>query len=208
MIKAIAIGLTGQTGSGKSTVGEMLSKIGYYIIDCDKIAKLVTEKGSPVLNELALAFGNDVVSGDGELNRKLLAKRAFANKEATSTLNNITHPVITRHVNKKVNGAFFNGYDVVVIDAPALFESGIDKSCDIVVSVVADENIRLQRIMKRDNIDADSAQLRIKAQYDEEYYKSHSDIIIKNDSDLKALKEQLSELLNLIEVKRNEENKQ
>ncbi len=207
MIKAIIVGLTGQTGSGKSTVGEMLSKIGFYCIDCDKIARLVTEKGSPVLNELALEFGGDIIKDNGELDRKLLAKRAFATKEYTALLNKITHPAIKHLVDKKVNGAFFDGYDVVIIDAPILFESGIYKSCDIIVSVIADENIRLQRIMERDNIDKSAAKLRMGAQQSEEYYKEHSDIIIENNNDLSKLKEQLTELLNLIEVKQNEESK-
>lgn len=207
MIKALTIGLTGQTGSGKSTVSQILSSMGFYTIDCDNISRLITEKGSPVLSDISSAFGVDVIKGNGELDRTLLAQRAFATKEATLILNNITHPVITNLVKKKVAGAFFNGYDVVVIDAPVLFESGIDKACDIIVSVVANEDIRLRRILERDCIDEDYARLRIKAQHDEEYYKSKSDIIINNDSNLDDLKEQLSELLNLIEVKQHEENK-
>lgn len=207
MIKAITIGLTGQTGAGKSTVSQMLSGMGFYSIDCDKISRLITEKGSPVLNDISSAFGNDVIKANGELDRSLLAQRAFATKEATLILNNITHPAITKLVKKKVAGAFFDGYDVVVIDAPVLFKSGIEDACDIIISVIANEDIRLRRILKRDNIDEDYARLRIKAQHDEEYYKSKSDIIINNDSSLNALKEQLSELLTLIEVKQHEERK-
>ncbi|NCC86374.1 MAG: dephospho-CoA kinase [Clostridia bacterium] len=207
MIKALTIGLTGQTGSGKSTVSQILSSMGFYTIDCDKISRLITEKGSPVLGDISSAFGIDVIKANGELDRALLAKRAFATKEATLILNNITHPAITKLVKKKVNGAFFNGYDVVVIDAPALFESGIEKDCDIIVSVIANEDVRLGRILKRDCIDEEYARLRIKAQHNEEYYKSKSDIIINNDSSLDALKEQISELLTLIEVKQHEENK-
>ncbi|MEG1180351.1 MAG: dephospho-CoA kinase, partial [Oscillospiraceae bacterium] len=175
-----------------------------YYIDCDKIARLVTEKGSPLLEELASAFGPEILKETGELDRKELAVRAFATKEATRLLNSITHPAIKKLVDKKVKGAFFDGYDVAIIDAPALFESGIQNSCDIIVSVVADEQTRLQRIMLRDYINEESAKLRMKAQLDEEYYKSHSDIIIHNDNNFHDLKEQLSELVDLIEVKRNE----
>ncbi len=207
MIKAIIVGLTGQTGAGKSTVGQMLSNIGFFSIDCDKLSRLVTSKGSPVLNELALEFGEDIIKNDGELDRKLLAKRAFATKEDTERLNNVTHPAIKKMVDKKISGAFFDGYDVVVVDAPILFESGMAKSCDIIVSVIAQEDIRLQRIMKRDNIDEESARLRMCAQHSEEYYKEHSDIIIENNEDLDLLKGQLTKLLDLIEVKQNEEGK-
>lgn len=207
MIKAITIGLTGQTGAGKSTVGEMLSKVGFFNIDCDKLSRLVTAKGSPVLNELALEFGEDIIKSDGELDRKLLAQHAFATKEDTARLNEVTHPAIKKMVDKKINGAFFDGYDVVIVDAPILFESGMSKSCDIIVSVVADEKIRLQRIMNRDNLDEESAKLRMFAQHSEEYYKEHSDIIIENNKDLSMLQEQITKLLDLIEVKQNEKGK-
>lgn len=202
MIKALIIGLTGQTGAGKSTVGDMLSKKGFFYIDCDKIARLVTEKGSSVLSQLADAFGNDILNENGELDRKLLAKRAFATKESTDILNHITHPAIQKLVDKKIRGAFFDGYDVAIVDAAALFESDIKDNCDIIVSVIANEDTRLKRIMNRDNISEDSAKIRIKAQLTEEYYKSHSDIIIENNSDLSELKNQIDRLMNLIEVKR------
>lgn len=205
MTKAIILGLTGQTGAGKSTVGKILSNVGFYYIDCDKIARLSTEKGSPVLKELGKAFGNDILDENGELIRKELAKRAFCSKEKTAILNSITHPYISHLIDKKINGAFFDGYDVVVIDAPQLFESKIDKKCNIVVSVVANEDVRLNRIMQRDNIDTENATLRIKAQLDEEYFKVHSDIIITNNSDVNALKEQVTNLLDYIEDKRHEE---
>lgn len=205
MIKALIVGLTGQTGAGKSTVGEILSKKGFYYIDCDKIARLVTEKGSPVLIELANAFGADLINESGELDRKALALRAFASKEATDLLNSITHPAITLLVEKKIRGAFYDGFDVAVIDAAALFESDIKDKCDIIVSVIASEKTRLDRIIKRDGIDERSAKLRIKAQLSEEYYKSNSDIIIENDNDLSSLRDQIDELMNLIEVKQNEE---
>ena len=115
MIKAIIVGLTGQTGAGKSTVGQMLSNIGFFSIDCDKLSRLVTSKGSPVLSELALEFGEDIIKNDGELDRKLLAKRAFATKEDTERLNNVTHPAIKKWWTKK--WCIFDGYDVVVVDA-------------------------------------------------------------------------------------------
>lgn len=205
MIKAITIGLTGQTGAGKSTVGKMLSNVGFYYIDCDEVARLATEKGSPILKKLAKAFGEDIINENGELIRKDLAKRAFCSEEKTRLLNSITHPYISHLVEKKINGAFSDGYDVVVVDAPQLFESNIDKKCSIIVSVIADEDIRLTRIMQRDNIDEKSAKLRINAQLNEEYFKSHSDIIITNNGDVERLKKQITKLLDYIEDKRNEE---
>ena len=87
MRKAIVIGLTGQTGAGKTTVAEGLRHFGYQVIKADEIARLVTEKGSPVLQELAAVFGKDILKEDGTLDRALLAERAFATPEETKLLN-------------------------------------------------------------------------------------------------------------------------
>lgn len=205
MSNPVIIGLTGQTGSGKSTVGKMLCYVGFFYIDCDEVARLATKKGSPVLSQLADEFGSDVLNDDGELQRKVLAKKAFSSKEQTQKLNNITHPYITNMVNEQISDAKLNGFNSVVLDAPQLFESGLEKRCDIVVSVVANKESRLKRIIERDKLDERSANLRINAQLDETYYKDHSNIIITNNSDLASLKEQVKNLLNYIEEKRNEE---
>ncbi len=105
MRKAIVIGLTGQTGAGKTTVADGLRHFGYQVIKADEIARLVTEKGSPVLQELAAVFGKDILKEDGTLDRALLAERAFATPEETKLLNGVTHPEILRLINKKINGA-------------------------------------------------------------------------------------------------------
>ncbi|MBQ1370252.1 MAG: dephospho-CoA kinase, partial [Clostridia bacterium] len=139
MRKAIVIGLTGQTGAGKTTVADGLRHFGYQVIKADEIARLVTEKGSPVLQELAAVFGQDILKEDGTLDRALLAERAFATPEETKLLNGVTHPEILRLINKKINGAFFDGYEGVILDASQLFESGLNERCTLVVSVVAPE---------------------------------------------------------------------
>ena len=133
MRKAIVIGLTGQTGAGKTTVAEGLRHFGYQVIKADEIARLVTEKGSPVLQELAAVFGKDILKEDGTLDRALLAERAFATPEETKLLNGVTHPEILRLINKKINGAFFDGYEGVILDASQLFESGLNERCTLVV---------------------------------------------------------------------------
>ena len=134
MRKAIVIGLTGQTGAGKTTVADGLRHFGYQVIKADEIARLVTEKGSPVLQELAAVFGADILTEDGSLDRALLAERAFASPEETKLLNGVTHPEILRLINKKINGAFFDGYEGVILDASQLFESGLNERCTLVVS--------------------------------------------------------------------------
>ncbi len=199
MRKAIVIGLTGQTGAGKTTVAEGLRLFGYQVIKADEIARLVTSPGSPVLKELAVIFGSDILNEDGTLDRALLAERAFASPEETSLLNGVTHPEIIRLINKKINGAFFDGYEGVVIDASQLFESGLNERCSLVVSVVAPENVRMKRIMERDGISQEKALLRMNAQYPEEFFRTHSNYIIENTGTEAELKEQLRTLVGIFE---------
>ena len=186
MRKAIVIGLTGQTGAGKTTVADGLRHFGYQVIKADEIARLVTEKGSPVLQELAAVFGADILTEDGSLDRALLAERAFASE-------------ILRLINKKINGAFFDGYEGVILDASQLFESGLNERCTLVVSVVAPEDVRLKRIMERDGISEEKARLRMSAQYPEEFFRTHSNYVIENTGTAEDLKLQLRQLAGLFE---------
>ena len=191
MRKAIVVGLTGQTGTGKTTVGNELKKYGYSVIDADKVARLVTEKGSPTLKKLAEAFGKEIIKSDGTLDRALLADKAFSNEKMLELLNSITHPEIVRLIMKKVNGEFFNGFEGVIIDAPQLFESGLDKKCNMIIAVTAPENLRLERIMKRDGISEEPARKRMAAQLPEEFFTQQSDIVVVNDGDNANLAKQV-----------------
>ncbi len=199
MRRAIIIGLTGQTGAGKTTVAEGLRHFGYQVIRADEIARLVTEKGSPVLQELAAVFGDDILTEDGHLDRTMLADRAFASPEETKLLNAITHPEIGRLIEKKINGAFFDGYEGVILDASQLFESGLNERCTLVVSVVAPKDVRLKRIMERDGISEEKALLRMAAQLPEEYFRTHSNYVLENTGTEEDLKQQLRQLAAIFE---------
>ena len=201
MRKAIKVDLTGTTGAGKSTVAEGLKKYGYAVIDADLIARIATERSSPLLPQLAEAFGADIINEDGSLNRKLLADRAFRSDFERNTLNSITHPEIIRLIEKKVQGAFWDGYEAVIIDAPQLFESGLAKSCNLVISVVAPEDVRLRRIMERDEMTEESARKRIRAQLPDDYFRQNSDFVIENTGNEEELKEKILYVARMIEVK-------
>lgn len=175
-------GLTGQTGAGKTTVAKALSKKGWQVIDCDKTARQITEKGSPVLKELADAFGSDIILPDGSLDRKLLASKAFASEHGRNTLNSITHPAITKLVSSQIIEQK-NKYPVFVVDAALLTKSKLYDYCSKLLVVTADEDIRIKRIMERDGISSSQAKERINAQPDEQYYKSMADVVIENNGD-------------------------
>ncbi len=174
------IGLTGLTGAGKSTVAQKLMAYGCYHIDADKVARQVINSNENVKNKLKERFGDDVINADGTTNRPILASRAFANADSTNALNEITHPAVTEKIKSIIKDMEKIGYRGVIIDAIALFESGEDKLCDFTVAVIAPLDIRLERIMERDNITKEKALERINAQKDESFFTKKADFVLWN----------------------------
>lgn len=200
MQNKLTIGLTGPTGAGKSMVASLLRARNIAVIDGDAVAREAVTPGSPALKELAAAFGADILR-NGELNRRLLANRAFATKKATQTLNAVTHPYINEMILQRRDALHAAGVAVVTIDAAALFEAGADRMCDFTVAVTAPEDVRFCRVLARDAIDEAAARMRIRAQKSREYYESHADMIIKNyppyilSEELKPLYSRIEEAL-------------
>lgn len=188
------IGLTGQTGAGKSTVAKLLEKFGYYHIDADRIAKDVINADKTVIGALAKEFGDDIVLSDGTVDRKLLAKRAFSSKRNTERLSEITHPAVAEYIKGIILQKQGENAVGVTVDAIGLFESGLSKLCDINICVVAPEEIRLDRIIKRDKISFESASRRISAQKDSEFFLANADRVIKNYPPY-GLSEQIKEII-------------
>ena len=174
------IGLTGLTGAGKSTVAQKLMAYGCYHIDADKVARNVINNNENVKNKLKERFGDDIINEDGTTNRPLLATRAFADEQSTLDLNAITHPAVVEEIKSIIKDMEEVGYRGIIIDAIALFESGEDAICDFTVAVIAPKEIRLERIMKRDNITEEKALERINAQKDESFFTKKADFVLWN----------------------------
>lgn len=189
------IGITGASGAGKSTFVELL---GLPVVDADKVARTVTEKGHECLKKLAENFGDDIILADGTLDRKALARKAFATAEKTTLLNSITHPFIIEKIKNELEIHRKRGEKAVIVDAPQLFEANAQEFCDIVIGVLADIDVRKRRIMLRDNIDEKTAQIRLKAGKSDEFFKTRCDKIIINNGELDKLKEEAEEILKLI----------
>lgn len=177
----LVLGLTGKTGAGKSTVSALLKEKGCFVIDADKVASEILEKGSPVIEKLTQAFGEDIVKYNGEIDKKLLAMRAFASREETEKLNAITHPEIRRIILERIEDAKIEEYEVCVIDAAALLESEVRLDCEKIAVVFAPADVRLKRIIERDNLSVTEAKRRMDAQMSDEFYLENADIIIIND---------------------------
>lgn len=195
------VGLTGSTGSGKSTVANMLIKKGCAVVDADALSREITKKNSPCLKVLSAEFGSDILNTDGTLNRQILAEKAFASQDKVELLNSLTHPFIYMLAIKRIKEYADKGYKIIIFDAPVLFESSGDVLCDITVSVISSAENRISRIMSRDSITKPQAMQRINVQKQDEYYISKSDIIIENNGDIKQTEERVNEIFALINNK-------
>ncbi|MBQ6936972.1 MAG: dephospho-CoA kinase [Clostridia bacterium] len=182
------IGLTGKSGSGKTTAARILTELGAFVADCDIIAHKVLEEDT-VKEKLCENFGKTIFNSDGSIDRKALGSIVFSDSEKLAVLNGIVHGAITK---KAIDMCTASGKDICFIDGSELEASGVDKKCAHIVVIYADEDIRLNRITERDKISKDSALLRIKAQKDY----SKKAIIIKNNGDYDKLKLALTDLYN------------
>jgi len=198
--KGLLIGLTGQTGAGKTTISGYLVKSGRSVIDADIVARHVVAKGGKCIYELAANFGMDIIMPDGTLDRRKMGDVIFANKEKRILFNKIIFPYIQEGIFSEVERMRENGVPVIFLDAPTLFESGIHESCDKIISVIAPIQIRLERIVKRDRLTEQQALNRIKSQHDDEFYTSRSDYVIRNNADLADLRDQLDNVIDEIEL--------
>ncbi len=190
------IGLTGQTGAGKSAVADYLSQRGFAVLNADKMVADVYRESPVCLKAVAACFGGDILRADGSLDRPLLAKRAFSSPENTALLGKIVHPFViaeTLRLLKVQEG-------MVILDAPQLFESNMDVLCDCIIGVTAPEELRLERILRRDHLTEEQARERMKAQLDESFFRENTDHLIENNGDLPQLYARLETLIKTIKT--------
>lgn len=169
------IGITGGTGCGKTTTLSVIADLGGVIIDCDKVYHDLLKTDTAMLDAIESRFPGTVI--DSVLDRKALAAIVFSDENALKDLNAITHGAVKARV-LEILGA---RPKLVAIDAIGLFDSGLDKLCDVTVAVTAPEEIRVARLMQRDNITAEQALLRINAQKEQAYFAIKCDYALENN---------------------------
>ena len=177
----LLIGLTGPSGAGKSRVAEIFAYFGLPVLNADEIYHQLLSPPSHCLNELVDHFGNTILTSAGTLNRRVLADIVFSDPASLSTLNTISHRYVMEEVSRRMEQMRREGIRAAVLDAPQLFEAGANRLCGAVVSVLADKNLRLERILQRDGIERDAALRRISAQKSDEFFRTHSNYIIENN---------------------------
>ncbi|MDO4393288.1 MAG: dephospho-CoA kinase [Bacillota bacterium] len=201
----IIMGLTGGIGTGKSTASEYLKSKGFVHIDADAISRSITADGSPVLDTLNKVFGPDgemgveghnIIDESGSLMRQALADIVFVDSAKTKRLDEIMLSQIISIIDDKVK-RYRESCDMcrVLLDAPLLFESGLDSRCDKVMVIVADKDTRISRVEMRDGISAKQIQERIDNQMDDVEKVSKADYVIDNSGALGELYEQLDKIV-------------
>lgn len=186
----LLIGLTGFSGAGKSTVAAVFKEQGFEVLDCDRLVHQEVYRDPVVLQALSRAFGAEVLE-NGLLNRAALRACTFGDAAATVRLNETVLPFIIAHIRKKIAAAKQH----ILLDAPLLFESGLDRDCDRVVSVITDRASALQRIIQRDNITLQEAENRLSRQHPASFYIDRSDYVLYNNNDISDLREQTLKLI-------------
>ncbi len=182
------IGLTGNSGAGKGEVARILLCYGIPTVDTDEVYHELLQNDADMARELVLAFGNEILT-DGKPDRKKMAKIVFGkpNSDALHILNQITHKYIMAKTWEKVRAYERSGARAVAVDAPQLFEAGLEKSFDVLLAVLADEKTRIARVRARDGIDEVAARARFAAQKSDAFFKENCPYILQNDADLAAL---------------------
>ena len=174
------IGITGGSGTGKTTALRVLGGMGAMCIDCDELYHELTRSSAPLREAIIARFGPEMYAG-GELDRKALGRVVFSEGAALRDLNAITHRFIGEELRRRLGEYAMSGGELAAIDAAALIEGGADELCTAVYGVLAPRELRLKRIMAREGISAEYAALRIDAQQPDVFYTGHCSAVLVND---------------------------
>lgn len=193
------IGLTGGTGSGKSVVSRRLEQMGAIIVDADAISRQIVEIGKPAYQEIVAHFGRGILQDDGTIFRRKLGDIVFHNAAELVFLNQCTHTYIVAQMQEEIAQAKAEGKaSCIVLDAPLLFEVGLDALCDQIWVVYASATVRAARVMARDGISQESAMARIANQKNWDEYAAGADLILDNSGDIAQLEQQLQNAIQKI----------
>jgi len=188
------IGLTGGIGSGKSTVSQFLAELGAVILDADKIGHEVFKPNTEAWHEVVAAFGRQILTPSGEINRKKLGELVFSQPESLLRLNQIMHPQIYNIVKAQIEEYRRQGVDVVVLESAILIEANWTSLVDEVWVTVAQEAMVLKRLKEQRGLEEEQTLARIRSQLSSEEQIKHADVVIHNNGDLDEVKAKVKEL--------------
>ena len=192
------IGLTGRSGAGKGAVCKIFQNLGIPSIDTDAVYHEILTKKCACTDELVAAFGSEILDENGLVVRAKLAARVFGKENTDAllhSLNSITHKYIMAKTRELVQIHRKNGVRAVLIDAPQLFEAGVEKECDLTLGVIAPDALCVTRIMERDGISKENAQKRLAAQHNNNYFRKNCTAVIENAGTQAELEERVCQFL-------------
>ncbi len=187
----LVVGLTGGIASGKSTVANMIKEMGIEVIDADIEARKAVEIGEVAYEQIITYFGEAILNDDHTINRSQLSEIIFNDSVKRQKLNEIVHPDVRKRMNEKKEAAILRGDQVVVLDIPLLFESGLKEMVDVVLLVYVEKDVQLQRLMERNQLTKEEALARIQSQMPIEDKLKLADKVINNNGSLDDTKKQL-----------------
>lgn len=187
------IGLTGGIGSGKSTVLRYFEELGVETFIADEEAKKLMNSNAVLIGEIKTLFGNQAYE-NGELNRGFIASIVFKDKEKLEALNNLVHPIVRQHFQQMIKDSQAT---FVIYEAAILFESGSDEFCDYIVTVAANLQERIQRVMKRDGVSKELVEDRMRNQLNDELKIKKADFVVNNEA-IKDTKTQVNTIFQLL----------
>jgi dephospho-CoA kinase len=197
---ALIIGLTGGIASGKSTVARMLQDMDIPIIDADIEARKVVEKGEKAYLRIVKAFGSEILTATGDIDRVKLGSIVFHDEDKRLQLNEIVHPAVRERMNDEKVKYVDSGNSVVILDIPLLFESKLSHMVDKTILVYVDAEVQLNRLMSRNQLIESEAMARIKSQMPLKDKIKLADAVIDNNGTIHDTKTQLIQILNNWEV--------
>jgi dephospho-CoA kinase len=189
------IGLTGGIASGKSTAAEIIRKFGFSVIDADQIAKEVVAKNTPGLRSVVDVFGSQILSADGQLDRKKLSEIVFQDKASLEKLESLLHPLIQDKVKKIRQQLADSGNKIAFYDVPLLFEKNMMKQFDQIIVVNVTQQNQIQRLKSRNNLTDEQINHRLKNQIPLSQKTKMANFVLDNNGTEADLENSIKELL-------------
>ena len=195
MEKLLKVAITGGIGSGKSTFANHMLAKGYPVIKADILAKELYVTNEELKQKVIAEFGDEVYP-DGSFDRIALYQKAFRDEEKVKKLNALVHPVVIKEINTLMS--FHQDDEIVFVEAALIFEANMEKLFDYVILITADEKIRIDRTMKRENISSYEVKQRMKFQIPDELKKEKADFTFYNNGTVAELEQKANLLLQLL----------
>ena len=206
----IIIGVTGNSGAGKTTISTIIKNNSKaLVIDADLLAKSLLKPGTEYYDKTIELFGKKILmpkpsKNKGKIDKAAFSKILFSDDKKREKMNALTFKYVGQEIKKIILEN--KDREIIVIDAPLLYEGGFEKICNYVIAVVAEEKTKIKRIMQRDKIHPNQASQRISTQKNEDFYKEHANFIIENNENTRYIT-LVKETLKIVHTIKDEANK-